>query len=239
MPYERLRAADVAQTAARLQRRIEARFPGRNLARVAARLVTVVEQVEADAESTRRMHWLRVACVVLIGLLVLLTVVSMAAVVAELLGEPSSALQWMGAVETGINDAVFAGFAVIFLWLLPAQLERRRILGSLHRLRSLAHVIDMHQLTKDPERYSSDFAPTPESVPVDLSPAQMANYLDYCSELLSLVGKAAALFAERSTDTAVLSTISDIENLTNGMARKIWQKLALLRRGPDGQESAG
>ncbi|MCB0910416.1 MAG: hypothetical protein KDB60_02230 [Propionibacteriaceae bacterium] len=56
----------------------------------------------------------------------------------------------------------------------------------------------------------------------------MANYLDYCSELLSLVAKTAAVHAERSTDPAVLATISDIENLTNGMSRKIWQKLGLL-----------
>jgi hypothetical protein len=56
----------------------------------------------------------------------------------------------------------------------------------------------------------------------------MANYLDYCSELLSLVSKTAAVYAERSTDPAVLATISDIENLTNGMARKIWQKLGLI-----------
>ncbi len=64
----------------------------------------------------------------------------------------------------------------------------------------------------------------------DCSTADMASYLDYCSEMLSLVGKTAALYAERTTDSAVLATISDIESLTTGMSRKIWQKVALLPR---------
>ena len=86
----------------------------------------------------------------------------------------------------------------------------------------------MHQLTKDPERLHPDFTPTAASAKPDLNAVELANYLDYCSELLSLVAKTAAVYAERSTDPAVLATISDIENLTNGMARKIWQKLGLV-----------
>jgi hypothetical protein len=146
----------------------------------------------------------------------------------ELAATGGSALNWLAAIETMINDVVYVGIAVVFLWVLPSSLERRRILGELHRLRSLAHVIDMHQLTKDPERFAASFRPTAQSVEVSLSPIEMANYLDYCSELLSLVSKTAAVYAERTTDPAVLATISDIENLTNGMARKIWQKLGLV-----------
>src|SRR3954464_13157159 len=42
----------------------------------------------------------------------------------------------------------------VFLWAFPERLERRTLLRMLHRLRSLAHVIDMHQLSKDPEQLS-------------------------------------------------------------------------------------
>jgi hypothetical protein len=56
----------------------------------------------------------------------------------------------------------------------------------------------------------------------------MEHYLDYCSELLSLVGKTAALCAEESRDAIVLETVSRIEQLTNGMSRKIWQKISVL-----------
>ncbi len=228
MPYERLRASAVIKTAQRLERRIQARFPERNLGGVAARLLIVTADVERIAVRTIGMRALRLTGVVLIVVLVVLTVLSLGAVALELAGRTGSPLAWLQAVETTVNDLVFVGIAVGFLWLLPGHLERRRILAELHRLRSLAHVIDMHQLTKDPERFAADFVPTPQTVSVRLTRAQMSTYLDYCSELLSLVSKTAALYAERSTDPAVLATVSDIENLTNGMSRKIWQKLAML-----------
>ena len=42
------------------------------------------------------------------------------------------------------------------------------------------------------------------------------------------MSKAAALCAEQSTDPVVLDTVSEIEVLTTGMSRKIWQKISLL-----------
>ena len=37
---------------------------------------------------------------------------------------------------------------------------------------------------------------------------EVERYLDYCSEMLSLVGKTAALCAEESRDSVVLETVS-------------------------------
>ena len=228
MAYEKLEADAVLATAQRLQARIGARFPDRNLGRVAERLVTVASDVERAAARSTWVKALRVAGLVLIVAIVALSAASVVAAIVELARSAGSTLAWLSAVETIVSDVVYAGIAVVFLWVLPSHLERRRILGELHRLRSLAHVIDMHQLTKDPERYAPSFQETSQSVQLTLTPLEMANYLDYCSELLSLVSKTAAVYAERSTDPAMLATISDIENLTNGMARKIWQKLGLI-----------
>lgn len=231
MPYERLDADAVAATAQRLAVRIQARFPDRNLGQVAERVALVTSEVQRTSARSSLMRLLRVVGLVLIVVLVAVAAVSLVALAAELIGNTGSTLGWLEAVETSVNDLVFAGVAVAFLWLLPARVERARILGELHRLRSLAHVIDMHQLTKDPERFDPGYTPTDSSVRVGLSSQQMSSYLEYCSELLSLVAKTAALYAERTTDGAVLATISDIENLTTGMSRKIWQKLALLPGG--------
>ena len=63
--------------------------------------------------------------------------------------------------------------------------------------------------------------------------SEMAQYLDYCTEMLSLVGKTAALFAEDTTDGDVLDAVEGIETLTSDMARKVWQKIAII------QEQAG
>jgi hypothetical protein len=122
----------------------------------------------------------------------------------------------------------------VFLWAFPERLERRGMLRLLHRLRSLAHVIDMHQLSKDPEQTSPSYTPTAQSVRHGLDVEQLHHYLDYCSEMLSLTAKTAALCAEHSTDGVVLETVSYIETLTTDLSNKIWQKISLLPRTQTG-----
>jgi hypothetical protein len=139
-------------------------------------------------------------------------------------------VDWVPLIESTVNDLVFAGIALVFLWALPERLERRTLLALLHRLRSLAHVIDMHQLSKDPEQVSSTYEPTAESVRHGLDADQMHHYLGYCSEMLSLTAKTAALCAEHSADGVVLETVSTIETLTTELSNKIWQKISLLPR---------
>ena len=48
----------------------------------------------------------------------------------------------------------------------------------------------------------------------------------------------AALCAEQSTDPVVLDTVSEIEVLTTGMSRKIWQKISLLHLAQQGPSAA-
>jgi hypothetical protein len=57
---------------------------------------------------------------------------------------------------------------------------------------------------------------------------ELSRYLDYCSEMLSLTGKVAALYVQTFEDSVAVSAVNDIENLTTDMSRKIWQKLMVL-----------
>lgn len=229
--YDRLDAPAVLATVMRLQDRIAARFPDRNLRKVADELRLVVVDVATRSRTPDLvMRWLRIASRVLVVALVLLTVLVLVLAARDLSQDPGDvgALDWIQGLEAGISDVVFVGIAVGFLWLVPSRIQRARVLRVLYRLRSLAHVIDMHQLTKDPDRLNAAFRPTSASVRMEMTAIDMASYLDYCSELLSLVAKAAALFGEETTDPAVLATVSDVETLTDGMSNKIWQKVALL-----------
>jgi hypothetical protein len=229
--FDRLRAQPVLETVRRLEGRIAARFPERGLRRVAGELITLIEDVDRDATDIKGR--LRVAHLVsrsLILLIVAATVVALGLALSEAVTDsaPDSSLDWLPLIEVTINDLVFAALAVYFLFTFPDRLERGQLLDLLHRLRSLAHVIDMHQLTKDPERLRDTFRASPRSVDVGLDRQQMEAYLDYCSELLSLVGKAAALCAEKSRDAVVLDTVSTLESLTAGMSSEVWQKIQLL-----------
>ena len=227
---DRLDAPTVIATIDQLGGRIRARFADRGLPKAAAELrsaATEVTELGVHLRGRLRvLRWTARAASVLVALGMALVLV-VAARDADLSGSVRS-VDWVALVESTIQTLVFGGLTLLFLNALPDRLERRHLLRRLHRLRSLAHVIDMHQLTKDPERLRSDFKPTDATVAVDLTRAGMQHYLGYCSELLALVGKVAALCAEDSQDGLILETVSDIENLTNGMSRKIWQKISLL-----------
>jgi hypothetical protein len=108
------------------------------------------------------------------------------------------------------------------------RIIRHRILAAIQELRELAHIVDMHQLTKDPESAVPGHQPTESSPEHALPPPLLGRYLDYCSELLSLIGKVAVIYTHGVHDTAVLAAIDGVEDLTTGLCRKIWQKIIIL-----------
>lgn len=227
---QHLDASSVRATVVRLDQRIGARFPTRNLRVLPGQLIQVIDHLQQRQATWRsRRRALELACRLLIALTVVGLLVGLVLIATQT--TPSDEPQgwaWLSVFESLVNDVVFAGIAVYFLWALPERLQRRGDLATLQRLRSLAHVIDMHQLTKDPERLRDDFHSTAQTVPLGLTAIELANYLDYCSELLSMVGKTAALFGEDTEDRITLSTITGIEDLTNQLSGKIWTKIGLL-----------
>jgi hypothetical protein len=219
---EVLLAADhVGTTVAHLERRIFARFGERGLTKVARDLGQLVVLVQTQAEQSHD----RLRRTTLVARAAGITIVA-ATLVALVLSMRSAVIEGLARTV----DWVFAAIAVVFLWAFPERLERRTLLRLLHRLRSLAHVIDMHQLSKDPEQLSPTYTPTAQSIVHGLDAEQLHHYLTYCSEMLSLTAKTAALCGEHTTDGVVLETISYIETLTTELSNKIWQKISLLPR---------
>lgn len=230
MSLDHLEADLVQDSIDQLARRIGARFPDRSLHRVALRVRRLADEVEEAADASRlRIWWMQWVSGALALALAVATVLVALSVVSHLravgVGEPPD---WLALLESGVNDLVYSALAVWFLMMLPARLQRARILALLHRLRSVAHVIDMHQVTKDPEHLRGDYVPTGESVRDPMDREEMSHYLGYCTELLSMVGKVAALCAEASGDDVVLDTVSDVESLTSDLSATIWRKISLL-----------
>jgi hypothetical protein len=60
--------------------------------------------------------------------------------------------EFVQVTEAAINDVILMGAALFFLFTLENRIKRSRAVNALHELRSVVHVIDMHQLTKDPGR---------------------------------------------------------------------------------------
>ena len=232
--YRSVNHESVVLTVARLRDRIRERFPDSGLGGVADELHDVARASAARALwSARPLFPLRVA----MAALVLLIFVGIGTMAVALRGQAEvskvSLIELVQGLESGINDVIFVGAAIFFLASLESRIKRARVLAAIHELRALAHILDMHQLTKDPERVLREGPDTPSSPERTLSRFELGRYLDYCSELLSLLGKIAALYAQYTNDAVALSAVDQIEDLTSGLSRKIWQKIMVLHEARD------
>jgi hypothetical protein len=227
-----LSGVEILATIRRLERRIEERFPGSGLREVGARLGELAATADAEIARLRKPLWaLRVATGV--GVAGLLAV----AVEVLVLGLPSSLelgslAEFLQASEAAINLAVLLAIGVYSTVTLEARFKRRAALQALYRLRSVVHIVDMHQLAKDPEFVLSPAAPaTPSSPRRAWTRFELVRYLSYCSEMFALCGKVAALYAEHLNDAVVLEAVNDIESLSASLSQKVWQKIMILDVG--------
>src|SRR4029078_506574 len=149
--FTELRLRPIAQTIGTLHRRIEARFPGSGLSRVAAELIQLAEVNATAMHQLRHPNWwLRgLSALAVTGVLAIALWASTQLVpfVRSGVGGIADALQ---SVEAATNEIILLSLAVLFLISLEARVKRRVALRMLHRLRSIAHLVDMHQLAKDP-----------------------------------------------------------------------------------------
>jgi hypothetical protein len=227
--YRQLDQTQITETLRRLRDRISERFPGSGLANVAGELVSLSEEAFDRIAYVRRPNWpIRVAVGAIIAGMV--TVVGLGALSIRVSGKVNSFSELVQMLDASINDIVFLGVAIFFLVTVETRLKRRKALTSLHQLRSVVHIVDMHQLTKDPERLMSPQPDTTSSPERSMTAPELGRYLDYCSELLSLTSKIAASFVQSFNDPVVLSTVNEIETLATGLSGKIWQKITLLER---------
>jgi hypothetical protein len=231
--YRNLDSEKIVATVETLGKRIEERFPDYGLSRVCRELSAVAAKsqkrsawIATPQRTLRLITWFAVAlmCVGL-GLLVILAKSALppgGVTLAEL----------VQVSEAGLNIIILFGVVALFLVTAERRVKRARALKAIHELRALAHVVDMHQLTKDPERLLARGTETPSSPKQNLSPPELARYLDYCSEMLSLIGKLAALYVQKFDDPVALAAVNDVEQLTTGLSRKIWQKIMILNSLP-------
>jgi hypothetical protein len=225
--YRTLDAAHIVDTLRALEQRISERFPTSGLAAVSRDLTVIATETRARSRAIARPN------VALRGAILLAAVAGatglwlVARKVNVQMGSTEIFSLFQG-VEAAANIVVLVGAALFFLISLETRLKRRRALKDLHTFRSFAHVIDMHQLTKDPSALMPGAEATASSPNRPLTKFELTRYLDYCSEMLSLTNKLAALYAQYLPDPVIIDAVNDIEQLTTNLASKIWQKITIL-----------
>lgn len=224
--YRSLDADKIVATVRVLRSRIRERFPEAGLGYVADELLLVAEKSAASSQA--------IVCPFLpfrLGIAALVVVFFIVATWLTLHLKISTEIdrfsELLQALDAALNLVLLTGGGIFSLFTLEARRRRNRALKLLHELRSLAHVVDMHQLTKDPATVAEPAAPTASSPRRAMTRFELSRYLDYCSEMAALIGKVAALYVREYDDPVVLSAVDQIEDFTASLSRKAWQKIMI------------
>ncbi len=234
MPYRSLNPDRILTTLETLHARIHERFPGSGLANVCEELVGIAgesrERVAALASPNLPLR-LASTGVAVAGIVALGYVAS----IIEYKRETENLFGVLEGIDALLNTAVLMGAGMFFIGTLEGRWKRQRALDDLHQLRAIVHVIDMHQLTKDP-RILPPNQRTKSSPVRRLTQFELTRYLDYCSEMLSLTAKIAALYAQCARDAAVLNAVSELETVSANLSSKIWQKITMIQNDEHARE---
>ncbi|MDP6935224.1 MAG: hypothetical protein QGG40_20055 [Myxococcota bacterium] len=206
---------------------VERRFPDRGLVGVSRQVrETVARAPELCARILRPNLLIRFG-VFLLGLAILTVLVLGMSQLEFRLIDGWAALE---AFEAAISTSVYLGIAMFFLVSLERRWRRERVLEALQELRALSHVLDMHQMNKDPERLIFTDEESKYDDRPAMTPFLLERYLDYTADLLSMIGKLAAWYAQQINDAGVLIAVNEIEQLTGDLSRKIWQKIQIVNQ---------
>lgn len=228
MEHQTLDDRSIIDSLEKLRSRVAERFPTRGLTKTVADLVDIARPTAREAASLGHTYWgLRILSVVAIGLAAY-GFFKLILFYRPTVGVEVELTQFTQALEAALNILLISGIFIAFFLRLENRFKRTKALNGLYRLRAIAHVIDMHQLTKDPDTIAGS-SRTSSSPLRDLNNEQLLRYLDYCAEMLSLTGKLAALYAQHFPDATVVAAVNDVEQLTTNLSRKIWQKIVLVQ----------
>lgn len=226
MKYRTLNKERLLETAEKLTQRLAERFPKTGLSAVAAELTQVTREALTRAEQIRRPNVLLRAALIGLAVLAALGLWWLVPTLGDQMTLLNKVYHLLDAAKGG---AIYLAAFALFFITLEVRLKRRKALQAVHELRALAHVIDMHQLTKDPDRMGEKDGPVlPSGEP--MSAEQIGQYLHYCTELLALVSKVGQLYVQDFPDATALAAVDQFENLATGLSQKIWQKLMVLDR---------
>jgi len=207
-----------------LHLRIQERFPTANLLNVCNELKELSNKAKSNIQHLNKPY---IYFRILFSFLIIITTGGIAYTIWHISSQdlPSNFQSFISTSEALLNELVMIGAAFYFIGKFENSLKQKKILHSLQELRTIIHVIDMHQLTKDPTHVlQNNTDHSPERV---LTKNELNRYLDYCSEMLSLTSKVAATYSFNSNDQIVLDTIHNIEVLSGSLSNKIWQKISI------------
>jgi hypothetical protein len=201
------------KTSADLEQWITKEFHEAHLAVVAREVHAFAQEAVAKAERIRQPIWpLR------LGIWTVVVLTALGAIHGVVTHELADVLKFL---DTTKGAAVYLSvFGAIFIGL-EIRWKRYRALKAVAEIRALAHIVDMHQLAKDPP--IEQFRQNGQQVKVE-------EYLHACTALLALLSKVAQFYVENFPDPAATNAVNDFEMITTGLSNKIWMKILSMKK---------
>jgi len=220
-------AEEIRKTIERLHLRMKDRFPESNLANICRELHEISKQAPQTVQWIARPDYLlRLATYAFIAIAAMVAVESLSQL--KVRADSLNVAEFVQMIDSALDTLILLGAGIVFLVTLENRRKRNRVILAVNRLRCIAHIVDMHQLTKDPDSIAEHAFATPHSPKRALTQYELARYLDYCTEMLSLVSKTAFLYVQDYHDPVATAAVNDLEDLTNGLSGKMWQKIMML-----------
>jgi hypothetical protein len=207
-----LDAHKLITTSAELEKWITREFQEAHLAIVAREVHAFAQEAVAKAEKIRQPIWpLR------LGIWTILALTAAGAIHGVVTHAITDTLKFLdstkgAAVYLSVFGAIFIGLEI--------RWKRHRALKAVAEIRALAHIVDMHQLAKDPP--IEQFRESGQQV-------KILEYLHACTALLALLSKVAQFYVENFPDPVATNAVNDFELITTGLSNKIWMKILSLK----------
>ena len=221
-----LDSVEITATIEKLKNRIGDRFPSSSLKVVTNDLISISEQTHKNIQYLKKPNLkirLFSSFIILLGLFCILYPLTHLTVNIT----PKDTIDFVSISHSAFELFIFLFAGLIYVTSIESKRKRKKALKFINELRTILHVIDMHQLTKDPYLISKN-KNTVNSPHREYNKFELERYLNYCSEIASLTSKIAALYAQNIQDEIIIDAVNDIEMLASSHSRKIWQKIYII-----------
>jgi hypothetical protein len=229
-----LLSSELLKTCQRIHNRIHDRFPEAALSTTCDKLIAIARESDKTIAWIKRPNYfIRILPWIVVGVIVIFLIRLWIALKITFSG--MNAADFCQMVDAAFSTMAILGAIGIFLATLETKRKRNRVINSVNKLRCIIHIIDAHQLTKDPQSMAEKKTEhSPERV---LSEYDVGRYLDYCSEMVSVASKISFLYVQDFDDPIANEAVNDLEALATGLSSKLWQKITMIQRDRIGRQN--
>lgn len=228
MNKEILLTSEVQITIKKLYMRIKDRFPKSNLLNICETLYNISTDIDKTLKWIEKPNY-SFRVIVSIAIISILVLFLITICKLNIYVEEFNLLDLIQSIEALLNEIILIVLGIISIITIENRIKRAKVIKSISELTSISHVIDAHQLTKDPDANKVYYVPTLHSPERNMDGYETGRYLDYCAEMLSLTSKVGFLYVQSYHDHIAKKAFNDLESLTTGLASKIWQKISILK----------